>query len=138
MSEPGIDALALREALLSRKVKLNPPASDEALARLEKWAGASLHEDVVAVYKQFDGFAGGNFDPESQVHVRPLERALSDEWSRRPRLAFADWSINAFVYDVDPTTGGSVNMDWGCIVAPTFAEFWSLLLTDPEKLLGRD
>jgi hypothetical protein len=132
----SIDAPELRRVLLSRGVALNPPASADTLDRLARWAGGTLHADVAEVLKEFDGFASGDFEIESFISVWPTATALTDDWSKPPTLAFSDWFISAFVFGVDPSAGGPVvNIEAGKVVAPTYADFWSLLLSDPDRLL---
>ena len=136
MAGASIDAVALREALSARTVTLNPPASDENLARLEKFAGEPVHQDIVSVYSQFDGFDGHDLEPETLISIWPIEKALADDFSERPRIVFADWFINAYLFDVDLRTAGEVrHVEANRIAAPTFARFWELLLTDHELLL---
>ena len=134
MQQVNIDAPQVRAALLSRGVSLNPPASPDTLDKLVRWSGNPLHADLLAVLNEFDGFANHDFDADSFVHVRPISAALSDEWTEHPTLAFADWSLNAFVFGVDPSTGAAVlSIENGQLVAPSYADFWSLLLSN--KLL---
>lgn len=136
MEKPSIDAAQLRAVLLSRGVSLNPPASCETVDKLQKWSGHPLHPDILEVLNQFNGFSHDDFDAESFVGVWPVAKALSDDWTTHPTLAFADWSLNAIVFglDLDPATGPRVlSIEDGKVVAQSYCDFWSLLLAD--KLL---
>ena len=88
---------------------------------------------MLAVLKEFDGFADDDFDADSFVSVWSVEKALSDDWTKRPRLAFADWSLNAMIFGLvlDLATGPRVlSIEDGKLIAPSYADFWSLLLAD--------
>ncbi|MDC7683921.1 hypothetical protein PQU92_11590 [Asticcacaulis sp. BYS171W] len=125
------DPKAIREALLAKNVALNPPAKEETLNRLMVWAGGVIHPDVRRLMNEFDGFTDGDFEADSFVSVWSMDQAMQDNGSKQPILAFADWSLSSFVFGFNPLTGGSViNTFDGSIIAPSYAEFWSLLLAD--------
>lgn len=126
---PSFDPRMIRHALRERDVALKPPITADALDRLTRWAGAELHHDVLSVLREFDGFS--DFDAASFVSIWPMDRALSDDWTKRPMLAFSDWSLDAFVFGFDPVTAGPViSIEDGRPVAPSYRDFWSLLLAD--------
>jgi hypothetical protein len=121
----------IRKALHERGVTLNPPATVDALNRLSRWAGAEPHADVIALLQEFDGFADYDFDEASFVSVWPIDKAIADDWTKRPMLAFSDWSLNAIIFGFDPVSGGPViSIEDRRQVAPTFRNFWPLLLSD--------
>ena len=133
----AFDAIALRTALLLRGVKLNPPASDASLSRLEIWAGAPLDHGFVEVYRQFDGFADGSISGSAFVSVWRIEKMLDQKRSERPEICFADWFIEAFHFFTDPTSAGKVTFDLDSKVEiPTFERFWEIILADDEYALG--
>ncbi|WP_423606930.1 hypothetical protein [Sphingomonas sp. MS122] len=110
---------------------LNPPITIDALDRLTRWAGDALNADVVALLREFDGFSDGDFEEQSFVSVWPVDKAIRDDWTKHPTLAFSDWSLNAILFGFSPVTGGPViSIEDARQVAPTYREFWSLLLTD--------
>jgi hypothetical protein len=81
--------------------------------------------------REFDGFSDWNYEGKSFVSVWPLEKALSDDCTRRPLLAFSDWSINAVIFGFDPSSNGPIiSIEDASVVAPTYAEFWLRLLSD--------
>ena len=122
---------AIRDALRERNVALNGPITADALDRLTRWAGAALHTDVVAFLQEFDGFSDGDFEVKSFVSVWPVDKAIADDWTQHPRLAFSDWSLNAILFGFDPVIGGPIiSIEDARQVAPTYRDFWSLLLTD--------
>jgi hypothetical protein len=127
----SFDPRAIRDALRERSVALNPPITIEALDRLTRWAGDALHVDVIALLREFDGFSDGDFEAQSFVSIWPVDKAIEDDWTKHPMLAFSDWSLNAILFGFDPVTGGSViSIEDARQVAPTYRDFWSLLLTD--------
>ena len=127
----SFDPTTIRDALRERGVVLNPPATVDALDRLSRWAGDALQPEVIALLREFDGFSDGDFEAESFVSVWPINKALADDWTKRPTLAFSDWSLNAIVFGFDPVSGGPVvSIEDGRQVAPTYRDFWPLLLAD--------
>lgn len=125
------DPKMIRDALRDRGVVLNPPATVDALDRLKRWAGDALQPDVIALFREFDGFLDGDFEAESFVSVWPIDKALAHYWTRRPMLAFSDGSLNAVIFGFDPVNGTSViSLEDGRQVAPTYRDFWPLLLAD--------
>jgi hypothetical protein len=110
---------------------LNPPVTTDALDRLTRWAGNALHADLVDMLQQFDGFSDGSFEAQSFVSVWPIEKAMKDDWTKRPTLAFSDGSLNAIIFGFDPVAGGPViSIEDARQVAPTYRDFWPLLLAD--------
>ena len=131
MPEVRINPRELRARILSRGVKLNPPASPDCLDALARWAGGRLDPELVAVLSEFDGFVEGYLDAPTLVSVWPVRKALADDWTKSPILAFADWSINALIFGFDPSGAGPIkSIEDGLVVAPTYADFWSQLLED--------
>lgn len=127
----SFDPKTIRDKLRERGVALNPPATVDAFYRLSRWAGNSLQPDVIALLREFDGFSNGDFEAESFVSVWPIDKALGDDWTKRPTLAFSDWSLNAIIFGFDPVNGGPVvSIEDGRKVAPTYSDFWPLLLAD--------
>ena len=127
----GFDPGAIRDALRERNVALNPPITSDALDRLTRWAGDALHADVIALLREFDGFSDGDFEAESFVSVWPVDKAIGDDWTKHPTLAFSDYSLNSILFGFDPVTGGAVvSIEDARQVAPTYRDFWSLLLAD--------
>lgn len=127
----SFDPRAIRDALRERNVTLNPPITADAFDRLSRWGGAAIHDDVIALLREFDGFRDSDFEAQSFVSVWPIDKGIEDEWTKHPTLAFSDWSLNAILFGFDPVTGGPVvNIEDGRQVAPTYRDFWSLLLTD--------
>jgi hypothetical protein len=109
----------IRDALCERDVALKPPITADALDRLTRWAGAEPHHDVLSVLREFDGFSDGDFDAASFVSIWLVDKALADYWTKRPMLAFSDWSLNAFIFGFDPVTAGPViSIEDGRQVAP--------------------
>lgn len=128
---PSFDPRTIRDALRERDVALKPPITADALDRLTRWAGAELHHDVLSVLREFDGFSDWDFDTASFVSIWPVDKALADDWTKRPMLAFSDWSLNAFVFGFDPVIAGPViSIEDGRQVAPSYRDFWPLLLGD--------
>ncbi len=126
-----INTQAIKDELLVREVALNPPATEDAIAQINFWAGGKLHSHFVQILREFDGFSDWNYEEKSFVSVWSVEKALSDGWTRRPMLAFSDWSISAMVFAFDPSSNGPIiSIEDARIVAPTYAEFWSRLLSD--------
>jgi hypothetical protein len=122
---------AIREAFQARGVTLNPPATEDAIARLLSWAGGNLHSYFVQMLREFDGFSNWDFEEKSFVSVWSIEKALSHDWTQPPMLAFSDWSLNAMVFGFDPSSNGPIiSIEDARIVAPTYAEFWPRLLSD--------
>lgn len=81
--------------------------------------------------REFDGFSDYDFEARSFVSVWPVDKAIADDWTKRPILAFSDFSLNAIIYGFDPVVGGPViSIEDERQVAPTYADFWSLLLSD--------
>jgi len=81
--------------------------------------------------REFDGFCDGDLEAQSFVSVWPIDKAIGDDWTKHPTLAFSDWSLNAILFGFDPVTGGPVvSIEDGRQVAPTYRDFWLLLLTD--------
>jgi hypothetical protein len=131
---PNFDPRIIRDALIGRGVALNPPVTVDTLGRLTHWTGQALHADVVELLREFDGFSNGDFEAQSFVSVWPVDKAIADYWTKHPTLAFSDWSINAIIFSCDPVRGGPViSIEDARQVAPTYRDFWSLLLMD--KLL---
>lgn len=128
MQSIGLNAVELRNILLSRGALLNPPATSKMLATLARWAGGALDPDLVAVSNCFDGFVSGDYDRETFVAIRSIKAALADSASRTPMLAFADWSIDAIIYGYDPRGGPVTDLETGQVVASTYAKFWEQLL----------
>ncbi|MFT3995782.1 MAG: hypothetical protein QM667_00120 [Asticcacaulis sp.] len=125
------DPIAIRNALLEKNVTLNAPATDDTFENLKTWLGKPIHPDVISLMRQFDGFSDGDFEERSFVSVWAMEKAIRDNWSKRPLLAFSDWSLNAIIFGFDPSTVGPViSIEDGLVVAPSYADFWSLLLAD--------
>jgi len=123
------DPKAIRDALLARGVALNSPITADALDRLSHWAGGSLDADFVRLLQEFDGFSNDDFDVQSFVSVWPVDKAIAHPWTRHPILAFSDLAWDAIIYGFDPGKGGPViSIEDAHQVAPTYAEFWSLLL----------
>lgn len=126
-----IDPQAIRVSLLARDVTLNPPATEDVIAELNSWAGGRLHPHVAQMLREFDGFSDWDYEGKSFVSVWPIEKALSDDWTRQPLLAFSDWSINAMIFGFDPSSNGPIiSIEDASVVAPTYAEFWLRLLSD--------
>lgn len=127
----SFDPRTIRDALRGFDVALNPPVTADALARLARWAGGGLHADVMHLLREFDGFSDYDFEARSFVSVWPVDKAIADDWTKRPILAFSDFSLNAIIYGFDPVVGGPViSIEDERQVAPTYADFWSLLLSD--------
>lgn len=127
----SFDPRAIRDALRERNVTLNPPITVDAFDRLSRWAGAALHVDVIALLREFDGFCDGDLEVQSFVSVWSIDKAIEDDWTKHPTLAFSDWSLNGILFGFNPVTGGPVvSIEDGRQVAPTYRDFWSLLLTD--------
>ena len=128
---PSFDPRTIRDALRERGVALNPPVTADALERLTRWAGDAPHQDVVELLRVFDGFSDDDFDADSFVSVWPVDKAIVDDWTRRPTLAFSDWSLNAIIFGFDPLVGGpAISIEDGRQVAASYREFWSFLLAD--------
>ena len=86
---------------------------------------------MIELLGEFDGFANYDFQETSFVSVWPIDKAIADDWSRHPVLAFSDWSLNAILFGFDPVVGGPViSIEDSRQVAPTFSDFWPLLLAD--------
>jgi hypothetical protein len=131
MQKPSINAGQLREALLSRGISLNPPASSDTLGALARWSDNPLHPDLLAVLNQFDGFVEGDFDARSFVSVWPVAKALAHSWTCHPTLAFSDHAFEAFIFGFDPSAGAPIiSIEDGKLVAPSYADFWSSLLAN--------
>jgi hypothetical protein len=128
---PSFDPRTIRDALRERGVALNPPVSADVLDRLTRWAGAAPHQDVIELLREFDGFSNGDFDAASFVSIWPVDDAIANDWTKRPTLAFCDWSLNAIIFGFDPVIGGpTISIEDGRQVAPSYCDFWSLLLAD--------
>lgn len=128
---PSFDPRTIRDALLERGVALNPPVTADALDRLTRWAGDAPHQDVVELLREFDGFSHGDFEEASFVSIWPVDKAIGHDCTKRPTLAFSDWSLNSIIFGIDPVTGGpTMSIGDGRQVAPSYRDFWSLLLAD--------
>ena len=128
---PSFDPRQIRDTLRERGVALNPPVTVDALDRLTRWAGRAPHPDVVNLLREFDGFANGDFDGAAFVSVWPVDKAIANDWTKRPTLAFSDWSLNALIFGFDVVVGGPVlSIEDARQVAPTYRGFWTLLLAD--------
>ncbi len=126
----SFDPRPIRDTLRARGVALNQPVTVDALDKLTRWAGGALHPDVVTLLREFDGFANWDFESASFISVWPVDKAIADDWTKRPMLAFSDWSLNAIIFGFDPLVGGPIiSIEDARQVAPTYREFWTQLLS---------
>lgn len=127
----SFDPRTIRDALHERDVALEPPIAADALDRLTRWAGAEIHHDVLRVLREFDGFSNWDFDAASFVSIWSVDKALANDWTKRRMLAFSDYSLNTLIFGFDPVIAGPVmSIEDGRQVAPSYRDFWSLLLGD--------
>jgi len=119
----------LVEELFARDIELNPPATKNALCDLEAQLGYKLHPYVLSVFQVFNGFAEGDFDVRSFIHVRSIAEmiAAADDY---PDFAFADigWSAQMLGCRLGKIDDPVRDLDTGEVLAAGYADFWKKLV----------
>ncbi|RFS20099.1 SMI1/KNR4 family protein [Chitinophaga silvatica] len=80
----------------NEKIKLNPPASHDLIAKVEIEIGFSFPEEFEELYKQTNGFTDFNWR-ENMFSIWPLERILDEYNSSNDKdfIGFSDFLINS-------------------------------------------
>jgi len=120
----------LKSKLLSREVRLNPPATAEQIAALVAVA-PNIHPQVLEIYETFNGFEDEDFDAGSFTGFWTIEKIVQSdqEFFALGRIPFADWSYDSDVYvhnAADPREPVHSFFD-GRVIAPSLWEFWRML-----------
>jgi hypothetical protein len=128
----GFDAQALKNWLVSRDVRLRPPADAQSVAQLWQAFPDGVHPDVLSLYAAFDGTEDSDFEAENFLTVWTIEQALTfpKERAIQGQLAIADvdWSCDVALCRVGEA---GAPVEWWCDTLPdqsSFSEFWDVVM----------
>lgn len=144
LAVPDMEAI---DAVLRKwrdEVRLNPPATEADLARLEHALGRTLPPDVRHYFSIANGMEDGEAADESLTNFWSIEKMTQDPW--RPSgtdalgpyrdLAFADVLINSWFicFRVRPAAGVAVHVEGALLELPSLDAFFRQYLDDPHSL----
>jgi hypothetical protein len=127
--------------------RLNPGASEEALAALTQKVGCRLPPALLVFYSWANGMEDWTSDG-SMFSLWPLERILrelsargiAEPFSQGSTLPFADYLICSYLYELvlEGPQAGSVVVNWGTgvpeIVGADLFDFFARLWSEPATV----
>jgi hypothetical protein len=124
----------LRRRLESRGVRINPPATERDIARLERLVGGRLTSPIRSAFLAFDGFADMDFDQKTFISIWPVDRILENADSGSlPTIPFADAGLEAEIFCVDATDDQAPVLVEGQMRYQSYDDFWIQFLSEEGR-----
>ena len=80
------------------------PASGFWIEKLTAFVSGPLSQDLLSMYRSFNGFADCNFDVATYISIWPISRVISDTPKfYKSRISFADIAMDAEVLTIEPS-----------------------------------
>ena len=97
-----IDFDMVKANLLSKGVRLRPPASKGQIETLTSELGSEAAKEIVSMYQSFDGFEQGDFDAKTFISMWPIGKVLANvSKTKLPYIVIADVAFEAQHLEVD-------------------------------------
>lgn len=128
------NSINMGKRLVKRGVLLNRGLSDREIAKFIYILGFAADENVISMYKEFNGFGDGESDGGSGFNIWPIERVLEENKvalaSAQSRMSFADFLIDSNNLTCDFRSADSAirYLDDPEDVADSFVSFCSKLV----------
>lgn len=121
-------ASLLKKELEKRGLRLNSPASDSDIDRLQSAIGGDLSPAILDVFSSFDGF-NDDFDEATFISVWSINHIINNiESSKLPYVPFADRSFNAEIFRMCATDENQPILDEYQEAFPNYIGFWEDIL----------
>jgi hypothetical protein len=125
----------LRQRLESRGVRINPPATEQDISKLEQLVGGRLTSPMRSAFLAFNGFADMDFDQKTFISIWPIERILEGaDTGSLPSIPFADAGLEAEIFCVDATEEKAAVLVEGEKRYESYADFWLEFLSEDTRV----
>jgi hypothetical protein len=119
-----------RSALEARGIRLNPPASEEKIRKLERIIEGDISPSIREVMSLFDGF-NNDFDQLSFVSVWNIDDIMANiDKSRIPYVPFADRGLHAETFEVCATNDEMPVLIDGIESFQSYLDFWDAIISN--------